>query len=253
MLLFALVAAPMLAQGAANTPMNSRPYTISPTSAAKNNPTARAPAFRGEFFEMYGHWQNTTYSEVDWHADPVPLPAEIVKRFDGKVMAVVGFESQLVRENAAGEEELVPTTQLYNHHYSGTMSGKHAHRAEWPEGVTPMKGTHGGNVPYYRLDESQRKSGERFPWVSSFSEGNGNEHRNSFKGYAKGFAQLIESPTEFSNSAMIINTNKELTHDTSPGPIGGPVPRMSLAPKDADYQSVLECPCTSRKVKLMKK
>ena len=116
-----------------------------------------------------------------------------------------------------------------------------------------MKGTHGGNVPYYRLDESQRKSGERFPWVSSFSEGNGNEHRNSFKGYAKGFAQLIESPTEFSNSAMIINTNKELTHDTSPGPIGGPVPRMSLAPKDADYQSVLECPCTSRKVKLMKK
>ena len=84
MLLFALVAAPMLAHGAANTPMNSRPYTISPTSAAKNNPTAKAPAFRGEFFEMYGHWQNTTYSEVDWHADPVPLPAEIVKRFDGK-------------------------------------------------------------------------------------------------------------------------------------------------------------------------
>ena len=60
-----------------HAPMNSRPYTISPTSAAKNNPTARAPAFRGEFFEMYGHWQNTTYSEVDWHADPVPLPAEI--------------------------------------------------------------------------------------------------------------------------------------------------------------------------------
>eukprot|EP01046_Picozoa_sp_COSAG06_P113862 COSAG06_NODE_60633_length_270_cov_0.608187_2_plen_44_part_01 len=44
-------------------------------------------------------------------------------------------------------------------------------------------------MPYYRLDESQRKSGERFPWVSSFSEGNGSEHRNSFKGYAKGFAQ----------------------------------------------------------------
>ena len=251
-----LAAAPALV-GGLNTPMNSRPYTISPVSAAKTNPEAKAPPFRGEWFEVYGHWQNTTYSQVDWHGDPVPLPADIVKRFDGKVMAVVGFESTLVRQSATGAEELVPTTQLYNHHYSGSMSGKHAKRAAWPEGVTPIRGTHGNVLPYYELDESgstlRQPSGERFPFIQSFSEGNGNEHRNSFKGYAKGFAQIIESPTEWSNSAMIINTNKELTGDKSPGPIGGPVPRMSLAPEGADYQSVLECPCTSRKVKLMAK
>ena len=33
---------------------------------------------------------------------------------------------------------------------------------------------------------------------------------------------------------MIINTNKELTGDKSPGPIGGPVPRMSLAPEEIE-------------------
>ena len=75
-----LAAAPALV-GGLNTPMNSRPYTISPVSAAKTNPEAKAPAFRGEWFEVYGHWQNTTYSQVDWHGDPVPLPADIVKRF----------------------------------------------------------------------------------------------------------------------------------------------------------------------------
>lgn len=50
---------------------------------------------------------------------------------------------------------------------------------------------------------------------------------------------------------MIIDTNKELTDDVSPGPIGGPVPRMSLAPKGADYQGILECPCTTRKPKIL--
>ena len=175
-----LAAAPALV-GGLNTPMNIRPYTISPVSAAKANPEAKAPPFRGEWFEVYGHWQNTTYSQVDWHGDPVPLPADIVKRFDGKVMAVVGFESTLVRQSATGAEELVPTTQLYNHHYSGSMSGKHAKRAAWPEGVTPIRGTHGNVLPYYELDESgstlRQPSGERFPFIQSFSEGNGEHDR----------------------------------------------------------------------------
>jgi hypothetical protein len=59
--------------------------------------------------------------------------------------------------------------------------------------------------------------------MQAFSEGNGNEHRNSYHGFANGIAQLIHSPTEFTNNAMIINTNKRLTNDNSPGPIGGPL------------------------------
>lgn len=58
--------------------------------------------------------------------------------------------------------------------------------------------------------------------------------------YAKGFAQLIHSPTTWTNNPMIINTNKRITNDTSPGPIGGPQPRNSLAPPNADYQGILE-------------
>ena len=84
------------------------------------------------------------------------------------------------------------------------------------------------------------------PTVAVFSEGNGNEHRGSFHGYAKGFAQLLHSPTDISNTPMIININKRLTGETSPGPISSLQPRRSLAPLNATYSGILECPCTSR-------
>lgn len=76
------------------------------------------------------------------------------------------------------------------------------------------------------------------PKMQAFSEGNGNEHRLSYKGYAQEFALLIESPVSFSNNAMIINTNKRLTDDKSPGPIGGPLPTNSISPPNADYRCV---------------
>jgi hypothetical protein len=48
------------------------------------------------------------------------------------------------------------------------------------------------------------------------------------------------------------DTNKRLTKDTSPGPIAHfPLPRNSLSPENADYSGILECPCTTRIVKLL--
>jgi hypothetical protein len=39
-----------------------------------------------------------------------------------------------VRNVSATEEELVNTYELYNHHYSGHMTGKGMAAAAWPEG-----------------------------------------------------------------------------------------------------------------------
>lgn len=79
------------------------------------------------------------------------------------------------------------------------------------------------------------------PKTQGFSEGNGNEHRLSFKGFGRDFALLIESPNMFTNNAMIINTNKHLTGDTSPGPLNHKLlPKNSVAPSDADYRC--DCP-----------
>lgn len=73
---------------------------------------------------MYGSWQKTQYATVDWHNDPTPLPPSIISRFDGKTIAITGYEVNIVRTGSDGKEEEVPAYELYNHHYSGSMSGK---------------------------------------------------------------------------------------------------------------------------------
>ena len=62
----------------------------------------------------------------------------------------------------------------------------------------------------------------------------------SFKGYAKGYAQLVHSPVAFVNSPMIINMNKRLTGESTPGVVASLQPRLSIAPRgpDAKYSGV---------------
>eukprot|EP00041_Stephanoeca_diplocostata_P025952 m.691955 g.691955 ORF g.691955 m.691955 type:complete len:857 (+) comp22858_c0_seq1:64-2634(+) len=334
--------------------MNSKPYTI----ANPLTPASAVRKFRGEYFEMYGSWQTTRYADVDWHPDPVPLPSDIIKRFDDKVMAITGYEVNIVRTGADGSDELVSTFEQYNHHYSGFMTGKNI--VQLPSAVLTAeqnntKGSHGDVLPVWGLEGACDMSGtwynpsnkisvsispaapttsskfqatcigpvgwhnasiktftptgaypqgsaeltvydsneltpsvvmgyfngtrtcsrvtwtdgntwfrgsgngtkpgsQAIPNTQAFSEGNGNEHRVSYKGYANGVAQLIHSPTTWTNNAMIINTNKRLTNDTSPGPMVRDqrlIPRHSIAPPDANYAGILECPCTTRLPKIL--
>ena len=64
-----------------------------------------------ESFDIYIGPINSTYGEVFWTGLPeTKLPPEIVSRFAGKGMAVVGFESDQVRRGAGpnGEDVSVP-------------------------------------------------------------------------------------------------------------------------------------------------
>ena len=52
-----------------------------------------------EFFDVYLGPIETVYSQVWWKQfDPVPLPEDIVKRFAGKGIAIVGYETDSVRK-----------------------------------------------------------------------------------------------------------------------------------------------------------
>lgn len=52
---------------------------------------------RGEFFDIESPQINSTYGMVYWTMmDTVSLPASIVKRFDGKTIAITGFEADQV-------------------------------------------------------------------------------------------------------------------------------------------------------------
>ena len=49
--------------------------------------------------------------------DPVPLDKDLVSRFQGKTMAVVGYESDQVIVREGSPDVSVPITHAYNHHY----------------------------------------------------------------------------------------------------------------------------------------
>ena len=78
--------------------MNPLPYLIA-------NPPANASSsvrhYRGEYFEIYGPISTSLYSEVHWRSHPVPLPADIVSRYRGKVMAITGYEVRAAPRRAA--------------------------------------------------------------------------------------------------------------------------------------------------------
>ena len=154
------------------------------------------------------------------------------------MIAITGYEVDIVRVAADGTETLVDCREQYNHHYSGWMHGKGAAN---PESNTGKKcadgkdsenncrgtagrrltededviGPHGKPLPRFVATGASAGT-EGFPNVQAFSEGNGNEHRASFKGYPKGYAQLLASPTTWINSPMIINTSAT---STRPSPV----------------------------------
>ena len=77
-----------------------------------------------DFFDVYSPPIRSQYSEVYWAPlAPVPLPADVVARFSGKGMAIVGFETDQVRKTPQGDVQ-VPINVAYNHHHDAYFTGR---------------------------------------------------------------------------------------------------------------------------------
>ena len=73
---------------------------------------------RGTYFDVFGDWIETRYSEVFWTAQPkVDLPSEVKAQFKGKAISITGFEVDVMDEY----NESVPEFLVYNHHYCATL------------------------------------------------------------------------------------------------------------------------------------
>lgn len=239
-------------------------------------------SYRGEWFDVYSKPIKTRYGEVvnvfnfDLHASStVRLPPEIVARFNGSVMAITGFEANIVEFDAQGTEKLVPCTHMYNHHWSHVLLGAEAPRIGLDylkyydyvgAGASSANWTgpshHQLHMEFSKMAERRTASAKHLapfggaqsaaddptataPTAQFFSEGNGNEHRLSFHGYARGYAQLIHSPVAFAPGIMFINT-KDVS-GKSPNGHGSLLPRVALASADVPYSAMLECPCGTRR------
>lgn len=195
---------------------------------------------------MYSPLISTTYGQVYWTGmDAVPLPDDIVKQFAGKVMAITGYESDQVMRTPNGDVPL-PITAAYNHHYTAYVNSKKA--VKTPLVADPRTVGHmDSNGQMWTYTDPNAHEGVA-PASAALHEGNGGEFRQSFHGYPKGFAQLVESPEEFVMYPMQIDTwNRENKNFSGFWP--GPEPKNSEAQPGAAYSGLLECPCTDRIVK----
>ena len=90
---------------------------------------------RRESFDYYHGPITSTYGQVWWGAHPGgDLPKEVVERFAGKVMAVVGIEMDQVRRKGdkdtdgslLQEDVSLPINVAYNHHHGSLIIGRGA-------------------------------------------------------------------------------------------------------------------------------
>ena len=243
----ALAAAVLLAAPAAGHGGKTAqyPYTVA------NDPTGSAPvSLLGESFDVYSPWQESRYADVHWPWIPdIELPPEIVATYRGKVMAITGYEVDLVREAADGSDASVPCHELYNHHYIAYVSGN----GTSPDPVLAQTGhkfRRAGEGRAVAVGEDADTDGQwpagdpdGPPVLQVFSEGNGNEHRASFHGYPRGYAQLVFSPEKLWLNPMIIDTRRSTLHD---GDGSAPLPHTSTSSAKGWFSPLLECPCTDR-------
>lgn len=249
------------------------PYAIS-------NPPSSTPNWRGragsystnflenvdgpvEYFDVYGEVR-TKYSQVYWTRNaPVNLPPELVKRFDGKVMAITGYEADQVVHSGpqlgsttsgdtlggfacypeCGESDRsIPSYFAYNHHYFGWIKGKDAVMHEADQFINAPQPT---KTSFRSLPHDHH-----FPTSIDYQNNPGGEYRKSYHGYPSGYAQLIHSPQQWIVNPMQIDThNRKYNLTDQVSAEFGFLPKMDYDHR-TDFETglnpLIECPCSTR-------
>jgi hypothetical protein len=241
-------------------------YLISLTpegkAAATKYPTNFKDYPRGvEYFDVYSPDITSLYSQVFWTGlPPVDLPADIVARYAGKDMAVVGFEVDQVRKGAGpnGEDVSLPINVAYNHHFESNMKGANAEFelikftgpddpriAELSAGMA--HGLPNTNEHWIVKDNPGSPKGG-IASSQAFGGGNGGEYRKSFHGYPPGYARVIHSPEQFQMTPMQIDTwHRTEMNLTGSKFVQGPIPRNAWSARSgSQYSGLLECPVSTR-------
>ena len=214
-----------------------------------------------EYFEVALGPVTSVYSEVFWKAlPPVTLPPDLIKRFAGKGMAIIGFEADQVRHTADGDVS-VPINVAYNHHYGAMLLGAGSHMESVPVSALENDPRFAGNAterfmhpgPDPGMAEvavEHAPSTTGLPTSMLFGYSNGGEFRKTYHALARPFAHVIESPEVVHVTPMQIDTwNRDEMSLTGSKFVAGPAPKRSLAPvtgPDAVYSGLLECPLTTR-------
>jgi len=233
-------------------------YIITPTPKANGTFNTKWSEYPGgvEYFEMHVGPITSLYSQVWWKTLPkVALPKELIQRFEGKGMAIVGYEVDQVRRTPEGDVS-VPINVAYNHHHDAFFVGKGSKMQKVPYDakdprISPMARA---DPNFVNIPVEHTPSPLGLPTSAHLAAGNGGEYRKSYHGFAAPTAYVIDSPQTMHVTPMQIDTwNREEMNITGSRFVPGPLPKHSLAPrgKDALYSGLLECPLTDRVEKII--
>ena len=228
LLLGAAVAA---ADAASFDNMNLQDYVISDTPGAKmpgtyNTKWDQYPAPGVDSFDVYMGPITHHYSEVFWTSLPEqPLPADLVERFKGKGMAIMGYEVDQVRKKGSKnfdgsilqEDTPVPINMAYNHHHDATVLGHGSRMEKIPYDPTdPTIPTMMRSDPdFITVPVQHTPSILGIPTHAHLAAGNGGEYRGSYHGFASPTAYVIDSPTSVHVLPMQIDTVSTCRHRPS--------------------------------------
>ena len=152
-----------------------------------------------EYFEVYLGPITSLYSQVWWKTvPPVSLPKELIDRFDGKGMAIVGYETDAVRKSPLGDIS-VPINMAYNHHHDVYLTGKHSRMetvAYDPHDLTiPLMARADPN--HLTIPVETSASPLSLPTSLHLADGNGGEYRKSYHGFPAPVAYVsVPMPVE---------------------------------------------------------
>ena len=141
-----------------------------------------------------------------------------------------------------GEDVSVPINVAYNHHHGVVVCGKGARMETMDKIEADMAGLHGLKLSekdklWVPVEHTRSSSGA--PTSAVFDDGNGGEFRKTYHGYAPPFAQLVESPTTLSGTAMQIDTwHRDKMNLTGSPFVSGPTPKNAL---QVHNQSAVAC------------
>ena len=156
--------------------------------------------------------------------EPVKIPQDIIDRFEGKIMAVTGYETDQVFPNGTS----VPITWAYNHHYEAYLRsiGSNLYKVDFNSENDYGQYNHGAKEIW--------KINNTLPFSSLFfSEANGGEFRQSFHGYPNNYSQLIRSPRFFNIQPMQIDTrNRDPKYINQTKFVAGILPREAASPQE---------------------
>lgn len=70
--------------------------------------SSKAPVHRGDdYFEVYSDVYTSKYSQVNWNGFVIPLPKEVIDKWENRTMNIVGYEFDAIRSKAGPDHPCV--------------------------------------------------------------------------------------------------------------------------------------------------